>query len=52
MTLFDDDGFGIDEFASALLAGEIIAEHERPKQMTEEPEPLVPDDNKEQWERE
>ncbi len=52
MTIFDDD-FGIDDFAFGLGAGEIISEHERSNQVpTEDPEPLIPEDNKEHWEKE
>ena len=54
MTIFNDDNDpGIGDFASVLLAGEIIAEHERSNQVpTEDLEPLIPDDDREQWEKE
>ena len=51
MAIFDDDGFGKDDFAASLFAGEIIAEHERPDQVPDEQEPLIPDDDKEHWEK-
>jgi hypothetical protein len=52
VSIINDDGFGIDDFAASLFAGEIIAEHERPYQMPEKEAPLIPDDDKEQWEKE
>ena len=51
MTIFDDDGFGID-FAFGLGAGEEIADFDRTKKIPDDPEPITPEDNKEQWEQE
>ncbi len=52
MPIFDDDGFGIEDFAFALGAGEEIAEFERNKKMPTDPEPLIPENDKEHWEKE
>lgn len=52
MAIFDDDGFGVDDFAFGLGFGEMIAEEERTHQRPlEDKEPLI-DDEQEHWEKE
>ncbi len=53
MAIFDDDGFGAEELATALGFADIMNQEERDRQRSlDEPEPLIPDDNKEHWEKE
>ena len=52
MAIFDDDDdFGIDDFAFWLGAGEEIAQLERTNKVPDDPEPLIPEDDKEHWEK-